>query len=205
MRVLITSSLLLTALANSAPAQETHTSARICIGPTTVETSPSSADAAASAVRATFSSFLNGPSVRVSLLESRLLSQARLEAKTASCQYLLLTSIKHEHKSGRSFFQRVAGAAVQQSAFSIGAGVASGTGLIGAAAAGALGAAASEYANTTRSRDELSLVTRLESAEGRVLFEQTDKRKAAADGEDLLSPIVQKHAESIAMILSRVP
>jgi len=52
--------------------------------------------------------------------------------------------------------------AVQQSAYSIGAGVASGTGPIGAAAAGALGAAASEYANTTRSRDELSLVTRLE-------------------------------------------
>ena len=205
MRVLITSSLLLTALANLAPAQETHTAARICIGPTAVETSPSSAEAAASAVRATFGSFLNGPSVRVSLLESRLLSQARLEAKTASCQYLLLTSIKHEHKSGRSFFQRVAGAAVQQSAFSIGVGVASGTGLIGAAAAGALGAAASEYANTTKSHDELSLVTRLESAEGRVLFEQTDKRKAAADGEDLLSPIVQKHAEAIAMILTRVP
>ena len=139
MRVqLIVSSLLVT-LAIPVSGQ----ASRICIAPTGVESAPGNSDAAASAVRESFASFLTGPTLNVSPLESRLLSQARLEAKTANCQYVLLTSVKHVRKSGGSLFQRMAGSAAQQTAWSIGTGVTSTTGrVVVSAARGAVSAAA---------------------------------------------------------------
>ena len=49
-----------------------------------------------------------------------------------------------------------------------------------------------------KTRDELELSYRLESASGQVVVENSAKRKAGADGEDLLTPLVEKAAEAIA-------
>jgi hypothetical protein len=66
------------------------------------------------------------------------------------------------------------------------------------AAAEAVSTAAYSYATTTKAKDELTLSYRLESGAGGVLLDKSDKRKANADGEDLLTPEVQKAAEAIA-------
>ena len=72
----------------------------------------------------------------------------------------------------------------------------------GRVAAGAVTGAASstvnDYAASSRQKDELTLAYRLEDAGGRVLVEDSERRKAGADGEDLLTPVAQKASEAIA-------
>ena len=173
--------------------------AQICLAPATVEAAPNGVDPVA-AVGAAFSTFLSGPSLAVQPLSSRLQSQARQEAKLGGCGFLLLTTVRHERKTGGGFLGKVAGGAVQQGAWAVTGSVGGST--VGRVAAGAVAGAASssinDYAMASRQKDELTLKYRLEDAGGKVLAEGSDKRKAKADGEDLLTPAAQKAAEAIA-------
>jgi hypothetical protein len=196
---------LLIILVHPATAQDKPAGVKICIGPTTVESAPNNS-AVSTAVRETFSSFLTGPGLSAAPLESRLVSQARMEVKTANCAYLLLNTVKHVHKSGGGLLGRVVGSAAQQTAYSVGTSVTSTAGRIAVnAASNVATAAASEYASGTKTQDVFSLTTRFERADGSVVFEKTDQRKAMSDGEDLLTPLVQQHAEQIAVAVARGP
>ncbi len=198
--------LLLTLASASAAAQGTSTRAHICLAPASVETASGTAADAMNAVRETFTSYLTGPSLEVAPLTSRLPSQAREEAKASNCPYLLLTTLKQTRKSGGGggVLSRVAGGAVQQGAYSAGASTNSAAGRIGGdAAAGAAGAAASNYGSSTKTSDELTLTTHLESADGKVLVDMTDKRKAESNGEDMLTPLVEKAATAVAAAVAK--
>ncbi len=191
---------MLTSLAGARlAAQDSTQVTRICMAPASVEASSGSATAASDAARETFTSYLTGPSLRPQPLKARLASQAKEEAKQAGCPYLLLTTIKHVQKrSGGGLLGRMAAGAAQQGAWE--AGVASGSSvgrIAGQAAYGAAGQAAYNYAVTIHNKDELTLGYRVETADGKVLVEKRDKRKAKQDGEDLLSPMVEKAAEEI--------
>jgi hypothetical protein len=174
--------------------------AQICLAPATVEAAPNGVDPVA-AVSEAFSTFLNGPTLAVQPLSSRLQSQARQEAKLGGCGFLLLTTVKHERKTGgNGILGKMAGGAVQQGAWAVTGSV--GGSMAGRVAAGAVAGAASstinDYAMSSRVKDELTLTYRLEDGSGKVLAEDSEKRKAKADGEDLLTPIAQKAAEAIA-------
>jgi len=54
-----------------------------------------------------------------------------------------------------------------------------------------------------KTQDVLILASRLVSGDGIVLFQQVDKRKATSDGEDLLTPMVQRAAEAIADVVTK--
>lgn len=171
---------------------------KICLAPASVEAAPSGSDPIA-AVRESFTSFLTGPTLGVTPLNARLESQVRQEAKLAGCSYLLLPTVKHQRKSGRSLLGRVAGGAAEQGAWSAAAGAGSTAGRIAAnAAAGAARTAAWDYAYGFRTKDELTLSWRLEGPDGAELKKGKDKRKAKSDGEDLLTPLVQSASEAIA-------
>jgi hypothetical protein len=73
------------------------------------------------------------------------------------------------------------------------------------AAAGAASAAAWDFATAVRTKDELTLTYRLEGADGAKLVEKTEKRKAESDGEDLLTPLVERAAEAIAAAVTMRP
>jgi hypothetical protein len=197
------------AAAQGTPAAASGTPARahICLAPASVETASGTADGAMTAVRATFTSYLTGPSLEVAPLTSRLSSQAREEAKASNCPYLLLTTLKQVHKTsggGSSFLSRVAGSAVQSGAYAAGGTMTSTAGRVaGDAAAGAAGAAASNYGSSTRTKDELTLATRLEASDGKVLVDMTGKRKAESDGEDMLTPLVEKAATAVAAAVAK--
>ncbi len=185
-------------------AQDTTNMRRICLAPAAVETSASS-DAAVNAVREAFTAYLTGPTLQAQALQARLASQVRLEARQAGCPFLLLTTVKHEKKRGSGLLGRVAAGAAQQGAWETGvasgstAGRIAGQAVYGAAA----GVAASNYAATFHAKDELTLSYRLESPDGKALAEGKDKRKAKADGEDMLTPLVEKAAEAVAEAVSR--
>lgn len=182
-----------------APAPASPAPTRICLAPATVEAAPSGFDPE-TAVRETFTGFLTGPTLAVTPLQARLVSQVRQEAKLAGCAFLLLPTIKHERKtSGGGFLGRVVAGGVQQGAWSAAGSVGSTAGRVAAgAAAGAAANAAADYAASSRVRDELTLRYRLESAAGEVLIEKSEKRKAKSDGEDLLTPLVRPAAEAVA-------
>jgi hypothetical protein len=189
----------------SVPAQSGPDATRICLAPASVEATSGAANSVIDAVRESFTSFLTGPSLRAEPLKSRLPSQVKEEARQAGCPYVLLTTIKHVQKrSGGGLLKRMAAGAAQQGAWE--AGVASGSTagrIAGQAASGAVGQAAHEYAVTIRDKDELTLGYRLEAADGKVLVENREKRKAQQDGEDLLTPLVESAAEAVAAAVAK--
>jgi hypothetical protein len=179
--------------------------AMICLANPSVEAVPGKASDAADAVRAAFTEYLSGPTITVKPLQSKLPSQAAAEAKQANCPFVLYTTVKHVHKSGGGGLGgKLIGGAVQGSSYAAGSVISSAVGggagqVIGGAAAGAASAGAmTAYAGTVKVKDELTLGTRLEGLNGKVMVERTDKRKAESDGEDLLSPIVQRAADQVA-------
>jgi hypothetical protein len=196
----IASALLAVALPAAATAQEKPDGARICLAPTNVEASVGSAADVSSAVKQTLTGFLTGPSIGVSALSAKLEVQAREEAANAGCRFLLITTAKHQRKHGGGFLQKAAGGAVQQGAWSASSRIGgTGVGRVATdAVAGAAGAAASDLAYTTRSKDEMTLAYRLETADRKVLVEKSAKRKASSDGEDLVTPLAQQTAEAVA-------
>jgi hypothetical protein len=190
---------LLAASPGAAWAEENGDTTRICLAPASVEASSGSATAAMDAARETFTSYLTGPSLRADPLKARLASQVREEARQAGCPYLLLPTLKHVQKrSGGGVLGRMAAGAAQQGAWEAGMSSGSAVGRVaGQAAYGAAGQAAYNYAVSVHNKDELTLGYRVEAADGKVLLEKQDKRKAKSDGEDLLSPMVQQAAEAI--------
>jgi hypothetical protein len=65
------------------------------------------------------------------------------------------------------------------------------------------GKMAAGAAQQGHNKDEITLKYRLEKADGTVLLEKEDKRKAKSDGEDLLTPMVQQASEAIATTVSK--
>jgi hypothetical protein len=203
----IARALLSVALPAAAAAQEKPAGAQICLAPPNVEASVGSASDVSNAVKEALTGFLSGPSIGVSALSARLEVQAREEAANAGCRFVLFTTAKHQRKHGGGFLQRAAGGAVQQGAWSA-SGRIGGTGVgrvATDAVAGAAGAAASDLAYTTRSKDEITLAYRLETADRRVLVEKSAKRKASSDGEDLVTPLARQTAETVAAAVAIAP
>lgn len=188
-----------------AAAAATPGKAHICLAPSSVETASGTAAQAMQAVRETFSSFLTGPTLEVAPLQSRLASQAKAEAKSANCPFVLFTTLKQVHKGGGgpNLLGRAAAGAVQGGASSVGGFVNSPGGAAAAnATSGAAAGAASSYGSSTQSKDELTLSTHLENGDGKVLVDMTDKKTAQSNGEDMLTPLVEKAATAVANAVS---
>ena len=137
------------------------------------------------AVRETFTSYLTGPTLEVAPLTARLPDQEAREEERSARQlssFVLFTSVKQVHSSGgggSGLLGRVAGSAIQQGAYAAGGVTGNAAGQIGInAAGGAAGAAATNYGSYTKPNDELTLTARLESGDGKVLVNSTNKKKA---------------------------
>ena len=179
-------------------AQEQGQVTRICLAPASVEAASGNATAAVDAARETFKAYLTGPTLKADPLTARLESQAREEAKQAKCPWTLFTSLKVVQKKSSNVLGQVAASAVREGAYAAGAATGSSAGRIaGGAVSGVANQAAYNYAVTIHHKDELTLGYRLESEDGKVVLDKREKRTAKADGEDLLTPIVQAAAEQI--------
>jgi hypothetical protein len=177
----------------------------ICLAPAAVQMPSGSSADGGTAVRESFASYLSGPTLAVTPLQARLASQAREEAKQASCRYVVYTSMKLEqNKSGGGLFGKIVGEAVQSSAYEL-RGRAGGSvagRVVTSAAASAAAEAARNFASNVKTRDELTLDWRLESIDGGVVAKNNTKAKASSDGQDLLTPMVERAAETIASAIA---
>jgi hypothetical protein len=153
----------------------------------------------ATAVRDLFASYLKGPSIRTISLESRLPSQAVLEARGQECGHVLLVTIERK-KSGGSSVGRILGQAAGTAV--VRAPVYGGVG--GAVASGATwagGEAIYRFASEIRAKDELELSYRLGAPDAVERAKAvTSKAKAKSDGEDLLTPLVEKASNAIVTV-----
>lgn len=149
-------------------------------------------------LRDLFVSYLTGPSVRAIALDARLASQAIEEARQKDCGHVLVTSIERKRGGGNGW----AGALGQAAGTAVFSGIPYGGGAAAAAARGVAVAGAqaiSSMAQTTRARDEVTLEFRLGSADSVMRVPpRSEKAKARNDGEDLLTPLVEKASEAIA-------
>jgi hypothetical protein len=192
-------------VAPAALAQQDSAVTRICLAPSSVEAGSSNANAAMDTTRENFLSYLTGPTLKAEALKSRLESQVKEEAKQAGCPFLLITTVKLVSKKGGSnLLGQVAAGAVRQGAWE--AGVASGNTagrIAGSAVSAAANQAAYNYAVGIHNKDELTLTYRLEGADGSVLLDKKESRKAKADGEDVLTPLIQNASEQIVAVAKK--
>jgi hypothetical protein len=181
-------------------AQEPASKTTICLAPTAAQMASGSSTDGATAVRETLGSYLTGPTLAVAPLTARLASQVREEAKQASCGHIVFTSMKLErNKSGGGLFGKIVGEAVQSSAYELRGRAGSTAGrVVAGAAASAAAEAARNFATNVKTRDELTFDWRLETLDGAVVTKNSAKSKASSDGQDLLTPMVERAAEAIA-------
>ncbi len=153
-----------------------------------------SATDVANGVRDLFISFLNGPALRTIVLEARLPAQAAIEARQKGCGQMLLTTMIRKRDNGSKLggvLGQAAGTAAWHIPYSAAGSVARGAALAGAQAATTL-------ASDTRRRDEVRLEYRVGSPDQVAAAKSVlSKAKARADGEDLLTPLVERASAEI--------
>jgi hypothetical protein len=196
--LLATSSALLTAHAATA-AQDARPCVAIVLP--AVQGVEGSATEVGAAVRDLFSSYLTGPSIQVVALDARLTSQAAEEARQKRCDTVLIASVTRKRSGGGGMLGRVLGQAGSHVAWQLPVGGVAGAAVRGAAMAGAQ--AVTDLATNTKAKDEMKLEYRLSGSGGGMVLKPTEEKvKASVDGEDLLTPLVQRASESIAAAVS---
>ena len=162
-----------------------------------IEGATGDAAALAESVRGVFTSYLTGPSLRPMTLEARLPSQAAEEARQKECGRILTVAMVLKHGGGGSALAgavtRAAGTASYYAPVSgVGGAIARGTAVAGAEAVAAA-------ATSTRAKDEMRIDYRVTSPDGAtILAPKTDKVKAKANGEDIVTPLVARAAAAVA-------
>jgi hypothetical protein len=171
----------------------------ICIAPPAAQMASGSNVDAANALRDLFAAYLSGPTIAAKPLTARLPSQAREEAKQASCKFVLFASMKLERNEGNGALGRIVGGAVQSGAGELrGAATSKAARIAANAAVSAANEAARGLATNVKSKDQLTLDYHLDAIDGRSIVQKTEKAKAQSDGQDLLTPIVERAAEVVA-------
>jgi hypothetical protein len=162
-----------------------------------------SATELAGGLRDLVSSFLKGPSLRTVPLEARLADQAMEEAREQGCATVLTITLSRKKGGTGGGLGRLLSGAAGAAAWHLpyGGSLAKSTAVRSAAIAGT--AAASTLASNTTAKDELQLEYRLSAATGSALKEGKDSAKAKADGEDLMTPLVERMAGVVAGALPR--
>lgn len=159
------------------------------------------ADSVATGVRNLFVSFLTGPSMKAVPLEARLASQAAEEARQKNCPSVLTMTLVEKHHGNHSRFKAITQAAGNAAGYVPYTGMASHIG-VDAAVVGT--EAVASVAGSTRAHDEMSIEYTVRSTDGKVILpRKSDKAKANADGEDLITPLVQRAAEAIAAAVGK--
>lgn len=184
----------LLALPASAPAQDGSAPCLALVLPSVQGVEGSAVDVA-TGLRDLFVGYLNGPALRTIALEARLPAQAAIEARQKNCDRMLLTTMVRKRDSG-SKMAGVLGQAAGTAAWhlpygAVGSGVARGAAIAGAQAASTL-------ASDTRRKDEVRLEYRIGTPDTAAAAKPvSSKAKARADGEDLLTPLVERASAEI--------
>lgn len=164
---------------------------RVCLVQPRVHLAGADAAKSADSVRNILMSYLQGPTMQVAELSSRLPSQYAIEAAKADCNFVLATTLTHRRgSSGKG--AELLGKLNNATPYIPGAASAR------AATASAVLQTAQDFASTVKARDDMQLEVKLNGlGDPNAVLQKTLKRKAKSDGEDLLTPLVEGAAEAV--------
>ena len=159
---------------------------------------------AAEALRTSFAKYLNSPTIEVVSLESRLPSLAMNEARQNQCDYVLFVSmVQKKGGGGGGMFGRALGGFAGAAAGHIPGGGNAGTGAARSVAITGVYTSA-HIAASIKAKDEVGLEHKLEPTDGaRQGVSATNKAKANRDGEDVVTPLIEKAAESVVAAVTK--
>lgn len=156
---------------------------------------------AGESVRTAEEQFLTGPKIEVIRVSALLPIQATAEAKEKQCDYVLVSSLSQKKSSGGGF-----GALRTLSAATPVAAMIPGAGMAGVAASQSLAIASSTAvmaSSGVKAKSEVSFEYSLNAADGTSVLRDAQKTKAKTDGEDVVTPMIQKAATSIVTLLNK--
>lgn len=158
---------------------------------------------AAMSLRDMFAEYLKGPTLKTVALEAKLTSQAIEEARQKGCDRVLLVTLTQKRSGGGSNpMGRVIGGAAGAAVYHVpGGGSAASAAARGAVIGGTH--AVTSIASSTRKKDELRLEYRIDTVNGQPFMpSKTEQAKARDDGQDLLTPLVEKASEAVAAAIA---
>ena len=154
---------------------------------------------------------MNGPAVEIVPLDSHLALQVQAEAQQKQCDYVLFSSVTVKHGSSSGGFGKFMKMAAPVTAVVPMAGMVGGAG--GALAGQAAGIAAMAAAQSAqqqainqlasfngqiKSKDDVTVAYRLiGTGQDKPRLESSLNAKATSDGEDVLTPLILKAADTI--------
>lgn len=149
----------------------------------------------AAAIQNTLGDYLKGTKIELVQLEAKLSSAVESEAKQKECDYILYANVSHK-KGGGGF--GMLGSMVAQGVSSVGYGTGSRIGSVAGQVAAQSIITASAMSANVKSKDEITLDAKMNApgSSAAVLSKQA-KAKAKANGEDIISPVVEQIAQAI--------
>jgi hypothetical protein len=156
----------------------------------------SSADLAA-AVQNSFGEYLKGTNIEIVPLEAKLAGSIDGEARNKECDYVLYALASHKKGGGGlgGMFGKVVAPAIGQIGL-VNTGSVAGN-IAGHAAANAI-ITAGQVSTSVKSKDEITLEIRLQqTGSGANVLTKQLKNKAKADGQDIISPMIEQAAQAI--------
>lgn len=158
--------------------------------------SPESAKVAES-IRNLLGEYLRGPTIEIALLSARLPSQYMQEAALAECDYTLAVNVLHRRGGDGAALGKVLGNFGGYGGY--GGYLPGGDALQSMIVSGAIQTAA-DFATATRAKDVMQLGYQLDApGDAKPLLKSVVKVRATADGEDLITPLVEKAAEAVGV------
>lgn len=153
---------------------------------------------------------MGGPAVEIVPLDARLTMQVQAEARDKQCDYVLFSNVTVKHGGGGGGFGKFMKMAAPAASVLPMAGAGRMTGAVAGQAAGIAAMAAAESAQQQafnqlsgfngqiKSKDDVTVGYRLiATGQDKPRLENVLNAKASSDGEDVLTPLILKAADSI--------
>jgi len=144
------------------------------------------------ATRNTLIKFLTRPTVEAVALTARSPQEAELEAKQKECDFIVYTTVSHKRGGGGGLGGFISKAAPIAEMMTTG-----GAGGYGTETAPPESASASGVSKSVKSKDELTLIHKLQPVGASPMQPGTLKAKAKSDGEDIISPLAEQAATAV--------
>lgn len=155
---------------------------------------------AGESVRTVEEQYLSGPKTEIVRISALLPVQATAEAKEKGCDYVLVTSLTQKKSSGGFGALRTLSAATPMAAMIPGAGLAA----MAASQSLAIASTTAVMASSgVKAKAEVTFEYGLNSVEGASVLRDAQKAKARTDGEDVVTPMIQKAATNIVALLAK--
>jgi len=155
---------------------------------------------AGESVRTVEEQFLSGPKIEIVRISALLPVQATAEAKEKQCDYVLASSLSQKKSSGGFSALKTLSPATPMAAMIPGAGMAA----MAASQSLAIASSTAVMASSgVKAKAEVSFEYSLNSVDGTNVLRDAHKTKARIDGEDVVTPMIQKAATSMVVALNK--